>query len=151
MSHHLFRDAAIVGVYNTKQARRLEGQSTGSLIRDAILGALNDAGMSTSDLDGILVCPPYMDRTTDAESRRWGYELGLRDYWVGSSVTPFLGVIEAAAAIAMGQCTTVVVATGQAGLHSDHQSTAPWTQIGEWTLPWGLFSVAEFALVARRH
>ena len=36
---------AIVGAYNTKQARRLEGVSELDLVRDAITGTLDSAGV----------------------------------------------------------------------------------------------------------
>ena len=47
------RTAAIAGVYNTKQGRRLEGETTRRLIVEAIRGALDDAGLDLDDVDGI--------------------------------------------------------------------------------------------------
>ena len=46
------RRAAIVGVYTTEMARRME-RSSYSLQREAILGALDDAGLTIADVDGL--------------------------------------------------------------------------------------------------
>ena len=46
------RKAAIVGVYNTKQAKMLEG-TPWTLALEAIQGALDDAGLKHSDIDGL--------------------------------------------------------------------------------------------------
>ena len=44
---------AVVGAYNTKQARVLEGEDPMTVTLDAIRGVLNDAGLSPKDIDGI--------------------------------------------------------------------------------------------------
>ena len=42
--------------------------------------------------------------------------------------------------------------TAEAGVYTERASTAPWTRPGhEFVIPWGMFTAAEFALVARRH
>jgi acetyl-CoA acetyltransferase len=49
-------------------------------------------------------------------------------------------------------CSTVLVADGSAGRYTDRASTAPWTRpSAEFVEAWGLFTAAEFALIARRH
>jgi acetyl-CoA acetyltransferase len=60
-------------------------------------------------------------------------------------------IVDAAALITTGQCRVVVVLAGGAGLLSDH-SFAPWTTPpNELVAGFGLFTAAEFALMARRH
>jgi acetyl-CoA acetyltransferase len=62
------------------------------------------------------------------------------------------GLVEAAAAIVTGQCSTVLIAGGSAGVYVDRTATAPWTRPpNEFVEEWGLFTAAEFALIARRH
>src|SRR5271163_4042058 len=57
-----------------------------------------------------------------------------------------------AALITTGQCDVVLVAAGGAGVHTDRASTAPWTRpANELVVGYGLFTAAEFALMARRH
>jgi acetyl-CoA acetyltransferase len=61
-------------------------------------------------------------------------------------------LLDAAALIVTGQCGVVVVAAGGAGVHTDAASTAPWTRpANELVVGYGLFTAAEFALMARRH
>jgi acetyl-CoA acetyltransferase len=48
--------------------------------------------------------------------------------------------------------TKVLVLAGTAGVYVDRASTAPWTRpSSEFVAPFGMFTAAEFALVARRH
>ena len=61
-------------------------------------------------------------------------------------------LLDAAALITTGQCNVVLIAAGGAGVHSDRASTAPWTRpANELVVGYGLFTAAEFALMARRH
>ena len=61
-------------------------------------------------------------------------------------------ILDAAALITTGQCDVVLVAAGGAGVHTERTSTAPWTRpTNELVVGYGLFTAAEFALMARRH
>jgi acetyl-CoA acetyltransferase len=78
--------------------------------------------------------------------------VGPRPVWIGRHTFGIDAVSEAALAISAGLCTTVVIANGQAGMYRDRSKTAPWTRpIYEFTSCWGLYTAAEFALLARRH
>lgn len=136
------RKAAIVGVHNTRQARRLEGETTRSLVVQSICGALEDAGLSLSDVDGI---------SAGMTGAGLIYDLGIGPAWQGFNFG--IGMIaEAVAAIEHGLAEVVVVVAGQAGEYTDHTQTAPWTRPeNEFVAPWGMFTAAEFALIARRH
>ncbi|MCV7194945.1 thiolase family protein [Mycobacterium angelicum] len=136
------RTAAIVGVHNTRQARRLDGETSRTLALKAVRGALADAGLSLNDVDGLSAGPL---------SAALIYDLRLGPAWQGSSFG--LGMItEAAAAIEHGMADVVVLVAAQAGQYRDHQATAPWTRPeNEFVAPWGMFTAAEFALIARRH
>ena len=140
--------AAIVGVYNTKQGRLLEGATSQSLVLEATLGAIKDAGLTPKDVDGVI-------------SGGWGgvsgpgdmiRQLGSRPSWFGSGGADINGVMNAAMAIGMGLCETVVISSAQAGAYRDHSGTAPWVRpTNEFVECWGLFTAAEFALLAKRH
>ena len=143
---------AIVGAYNTPQAKRLDGHTSASVTMMAIRGALDDAGLSYSDVDGLSVSPTDPSRLQKDESLDWAYRARLGSVWAGSAMVAIPALLEAALAIAAGQCSVVVVASGQAGLYTDRSSTAPWTRpANEFVECWGLYTAAEYALVARRH
>jgi acetyl-CoA acetyltransferase len=134
--------AVIAGVYNTTQARQLDGATSRSLSVEAILGALADAALGLDDVDGI---------SAGELSTELIYDLRLGPAWHGSGFG--LGmIVEAVAAIEYGLADVVVVVAAQAGAYRNHSSTAPWTKPeNEFIIPWGMFTAAEFALVARRH
>lgn len=135
-------NAAIVGVYNTVQGRRLDGETSRSLAIKAIKGALDDAGLRLDDVDGISAGPL---------STALIYDLRLGPAWQGMGFG--VGMItEALIAIEHGMADVVVLVAAQAGEYRDHAATAPWTRPeNEFVAPWGMFTTAEFALIARRH
>jgi acetyl-CoA acetyltransferase len=139
---HPFRDVVVAGVHNPRQARVLEGETSLSVAIDATLGALADAGLDVRDVDGI----------TGSLSSDLAYDLGLGPVWQSASALGIPAVMEAAAQIATGLSDVVVVAAGQAGVYTERASTAPWTRPNhEFVAPYGMFTAAEFALIARRH
>lgn len=136
------RTAAIVGVHNTRQGRRLDGETSRSLALTAIRGALDDAGLRLEDVDGVSAGPL---------STALIYDLRLGPAWQGLAFG--VGMItEAVTAIEHGMADVVVLVAAQAGEYRDHEATAPWTRPeNEFVAPWGMFTTAEFALIARRH
>ena len=144
MTVHPWGDVAIVGVYNTKQARSLPGETALSLTVESVLGALDDVGLRLDDIDGV---------SAHTLSAALIYDLGLGPAWVGGAAEhPILALFECVAAISAGLATVVVLAGADAGTYLDRTSTAPWTRPNnEFVAPWGLFTAAEFALVARAH
>jgi acetyl-CoA acetyltransferase len=138
-----YADVAIVGVHNTRQARVIEGHDSVSIALEAVRGLLAGAGVAAREVDGFF----------GEHSRDLVYALGA-----GPAHTPFMGlasisaVIEAANAVACGSCSIAVVAGGGAGVYLDRAATAPWTRpANEFVVAHGLYTAAEFALVARRH
>jgi acetyl-CoA acetyltransferase len=78
--------------------------------------------------------------------------LGGRPVWTGTGDVGIPALLEAALAIASGQCSAVLIATAQAGEYANREETAPWTKPShEFTECFGLFTAAEFALIAQRH
>jgi acetyl-CoA acetyltransferase len=72
--------------------------------------------------------------------------------WRSYSGLAIPAILEAATAIACGLTTTVLVATASAGVYTERASTAPWTRPNnQYVAPYGMFTAAEFALIARRH
>ncbi len=136
------RTAAIVGVYNTVQGRRLDGETSRGLAVKAVNGALDDAGLRLQDVDGVSAGPL---------STALIYDLRVGPAWQGMGFG--VGMLtEAATAIEHGMADVVVLVAAQAGEYRDHEATAPWTRPeNEFVAPWGMFTTAEFALIARRH
>ena len=142
MARHPFHEVVISGVYNTQQARVLEGHDSRSITFDAALGALADAGVSVRDVDGVV----------GALGSEFVYQSRIGPVWRSMSGLGIPAILEAAGAIANGLATTVLIAAGSAGVYTDRASTAPWTRpANEFVAPFGMFTAAEFALMARRH
>jgi acetyl-CoA acetyltransferase len=142
VAKHPFHEVAIVGVHNTKQARVLEGYDSRSITFEAGMGAIGDAGLTPRDIDGMIGMAGsdilYQSRSGPA--------------WRSHSGLGIPAVLEAAGAIANGLASIVLISAGSAGVYTDRASTAPWTRpTHEFVAPFGMFTAAEFALIARRH
>jgi acetyl-CoA acetyltransferase len=144
---------AITGVCNTAQARVIEDRSSLDLVLEAAAGALEDAGLSWSDIDGFNVTvgsgypvPPPNWRLAPYQFRRG------EPAWQGSAPPGLYALNEAASAVAAGVCSAVLLASGQAAQYRDHAATAPWTRpANEFVECWGMTTPAQFALLAQRH
>ena len=139
---HPFRDVAIVGVHNTAQARRLPGHhDSTSIALEAARGALADAGIATNEVDAVV----------GAASADAILELGIGPSTRRPSSLGIAAILDAAALVATGQSRVALALAGGAGL-LQHAVAAPWTTPpNELVAGFGLFTAAEFALMARRH
>lgn len=143
------RQAVIVGAFNTPQARKLDGETSDSVTVAAIRGALADAGLTVGDVTGVNILPG-LDYQNG--SRKFGYAMGIPYFWAGRAMPGAASVLEAASAIETGVTDVVVLAAGEAGIHEDATSTAPWTRpSNEFIECWGLMTPAEFALSAKEY
>jgi len=150
---------AIAGIGATDFSRD-SGRSVLSLATEASLAALADAGLTPSDVDGIVRCDSDTVRHNDLV-----HTLGLSrlDYFseVGpGGVAPSAMVGQAVAAILSGQATTVLVFRSLNGRSGRRFGLSPVTgrRIGgngtydEFFLPYGLLTPGQiFALLAQRH
>jgi len=101
-----FRDVAIVGVFNTKQARVLEGHDTQSIALEAALGAIRDAGLEPRDIDGVV----------GGIASNFLFQSRIGPAWRSMSPLGIPAVIEGAMAIACGLATIVVAIRANRGL-----------------------------------
>src|ERR1700744_23964 len=107
--------AAIVGVHNTVQGRRLEGETSRGLAIKAIQGALGDAGLTLDDVDGI---------GAGELSTALIYDLRVGPAWQGLAFG--VGMItEAVTAIEHGMADAVVLVAAPARAYPDDQAPAP--------------------------
>jgi acetyl-CoA acetyltransferase len=138
---HPWHDVGIVGAFNTRQARLLEDHDSSTISMEAALGAVDDAGLKPRDIDGVV----------GPRSGEFIYQARLGPAWRALSLG-IPAVTEAAAAIATGRATTVLVYDGEAGSYTERAATAPWTRpTNEFVAPFGIWTATEFALIARRH
>ncbi|NKY43650.1 thiolase family protein [Nocardia cerradoensis] len=142
MSAHPFRDVAIVATYNTPQARVLEGHTAFSITLAAARGVLAESGVAAAEVDAVF----------SKHAPELIYALGIGPAWNSNSKGGIAGVLQAASLVATGLAKTVLLADGEAGIYTERAATAPWTRpSNEFVAPFGLYTAAEFALIARRH
>ena len=139
---HPYHGVAIVGIHNTRQAIELEGHDAESIALEGALGALADAGIAPREVDGVV--GQFAQETV--------LELMLGPCTRRPNMLGIPAVLEAAALVSSGECKVVCLAAGGARLHRERTRTAPWTRpANELVVGYGLFTAAEFALMARRH
>ena len=143
-------NVAIAGVGLTKQAKSLDTDSIRICV-EAVQLALQDAGMSMSEVDGIAARWPGPGGTAfDPGVVDWTGIFNQQFRWVGDTYPQGVpGLLDAAAAISYGLCNVAVIFGGQAGVLKNFE-LADYTQPNnEFVKPWGLFTAAHFAMVAQ--
>lgn len=145
--------AAIVGVYTTPQGLRIDREPL-SLCLEAAVGAIRDAGLDKSDIDGL--CGRWMGpggTVMGPGSIDWSTLLGIPLHWVGDSYPAGVpALLDACAAIAAGLCHTVLVVGGQARTRVPGGPVVSYTRPdNEFTGCYGSYTSAQFALVAQRY
>ncbi|MEV6878242.1 thiolase family protein [Amycolatopsis sp. NPDC051128] len=144
------RQPVVVGVHATEQALSLPHRDAMDLALEAVTGAIADAGLAPSDVDGAQVDWPGPGGVP-GEGSSWARLLGdLR--WTSDAMLDNAGsrgLLKAAAAVSAGLADTVVVG----GCQLVSRGTGP---VGagvpvEFADVWGSYVVAQFALVAARH
>jgi len=146
-------DVAIAGIHATRQAERFDDETSETLTMEAMRGALRDAGLTMADVDGISLSVGHPARMSRSRGSMEGSRLFAgRPHWVGTKFSGIGALLEAAAAIACGNCEVVVIAAGQAGERTSSDSTAHWTRPSNpFYEPWGLHTAVEWALVTQQH
>lgn len=129
---------AVVGAAETTDMGSVPGMSEIQLHADAALNAMRDAGLKPSDIDGFA--------TANHQPQSLAHYLGLTPKWVdGTSVggcSFMLHVRHAAAAIASGLCTTVLITHGESGKSAIGQvrpPVVPASLVGQFEAPYGTF------------
>jgi acetyl-CoA acetyltransferase len=146
------RDIAIAGIGITRQAMKLE-QSTLSACLEAARGALADAGIDKSEVDGLAArWPGPGGAAFEPGSADWATLLGIPVRWIDDSYPQGVpGILAATAAISAGLCNTVLLVGGQAGgLGTAGNQVAAYTRPdNEFVATYGSFTAAQFALAAQ--
>jgi acetyl-CoA acetyltransferase len=142
------RDAAIVGVYATRQAKG-QGRPLMSLLMEAINGALGDAGLSMKNVDGYIAYGFPGGNGMGMDDGNLAYQFG-RPMRLTAQTTGAHAVVLAAAAISKGLADVVIIPAGeaQAGAGEMAAYTRPTYEFTEWT---GSMTPAQYANIACRH
>src|SRR5579872_3632033 len=148
------RRAAIVGVYTTEQARFMDRTGI-SLQLESIRGALDDAGLTPADVDGVIPLDqaPY-GRMTNAHMF-WAEQLGERPITFMDIGLASGGLAKAALAVSAGMCNVAVLFWGKAGWQLGPRGTqvpdrAPRVEEFSWQLAGGYYTTW-YALWAQRY
>lgn len=147
--------AYIVGAYE-HPTRHAPDKSTAQIHAEAAMGALEDAGLSKDDVDGLFVSG---DAPGGLQSMGNYLNLKLRhvDATDIGGVSPIVQVGHAAEAIAVGKCNVALITLGgrprSEGINTGTQArirsaSAPDVQ---WEFPFSVPTGAGYAIVAQRH
>ena len=156
MAHALRDKAAISGIGETEYTRGTT-KSGLALQLEASLKAIDDAGLSPREIDGII---PYFPGGGIAED--FVANLGLPDLTLSAFIpmggaTCVAAIQTAAMAVATGVCKNVLISVGRTGysgarVSSRLQQFPQFALAAEFELPIGLFAPAQlYAQGARRH
>jgi acetyl-CoA acetyltransferase len=117
------RQAAVVGVYSMA-ALRLPDRSGFSLQMEAIKGALEDAGLTIRDVDGLipLLKSSHLDGTASAP-QFWAEQLGGRPLKLREEGPAAGALVRAAACISAGLADVVVAFYGKSGRRTGPRGT----------------------------
>lgn len=142
--------ASIAGIGLTRQARFLETTSIEICIEAAHL-ALDDAGMTMDDVDGIATRWPGPGGTVfDPGAWDWTAIFGKPFRWICDTYPQGVpGAMDAAAAVTTGQCEVVLVVGGQAGVLGGPKVASYTRPDNEFVAEWGMLTAAHFALIAQ--
>ncbi|WP_347836143.1 thiolase family protein [Gracilibacillus sp. JCM 18860] len=148
---------AIIGVGELKPTRYSEGKTTLSLLTEAALLAIKDAGISKEDIDGLLVGPQVGETPQHVPATVSEY-IGLEPTMsntvdLGGGATGAGMVWRAAAAIEAGMCETVLCVLANKNEKGEALRSPPnRNPIREFDVPFGASGAnTSYALLKRQH
>ena len=157
MSNHLRDKYCIVGVGETEYIHG-SGRSTRAMAAEAIRNAMDDAGLASEDVDGLMSY--QIGDSTPSTSVMW--DLGIRPNFYmdvsggGSSPEALVGL--AAGAIESGMCHSIAIYRSMNGYSQfrmsskDAGATTPVEGLDVMNKPYGLFMpIQSFAFTFTRH
>ncbi len=131
------RSVAVVGAAETTQMGLIPNMSGLGLHFDCALNALADAGLKPSDIDGVT--------SNGEEAWTVAHMMGITPKWVDATdvggCSYMLHLRHAAAAIAAGYCSTVLIThgeSGRSGVGRQNYGSAPASMSGQFEAPYGV-------------
>ena len=145
----LSRSVALVGVAESDQIGKVENKSALQHHAEAAYNALEDAGLSINDVDGLLTA----GYSTLTVGEYLGLKPGYTDstYVGGSSFV--IHIAHAMAAINAGYCSVALITHGQAGRSARTRATIDPAEAGvQYESPYGLIGApSNYAMACRRY
>ena len=150
-------NAFITGAYDTAVGE-LPGSSCMALHAEAAVGAVADAGLSLADIDGVICAYSFTEPHLMLASQFCEY-VGIHPGTCfaiqAGGASACIMIMQAAALVASGQCTHVLVVTGDnrvTGLSRDG-AVAALAEVGhpQFERPFGISVPASYGLVAQRY
>ena len=150
-------NAFITGAYDTAVGE-LPGSSCMSLHAQAAMGAIDDAGLRLSDIDGVLCAYSFTEPHLMLASvfcEYLGIHPGTCFAIQAGGASACIMIMQAAALVTSGQCNHVLVVTGDNRLTgmSRNGAVAALSEVGhpQFERPFGISVPASYALVAQRY
>ncbi|WLR49063.1 thiolase family protein [Halobacillus litoralis] len=146
---------AITGIGELKPVRYSEGKTTLSLIAESVRLAIQDAGISKEDVDGLLVGPQVGETPQHVPATVSEY-LGIDPTMsntvdLGGATGPGM-IWRAAAAIQAGMCETVVCVLANKNEKGETLRSPNRNPIREFDVPFGASGAnTSYALIKRQH
>lgn len=145
----LRKSVAIVGVAESDVIGRVEGKSNLQHHAEAAYNALEDAGLSKGDVDGLM--------TAGTSTINLGEYLGITPRFTDTTAVGgssfIIHIAHAMAAINAGYCETVLVTHGEAGRSARSRAGANASDPGpQYEVPYGFLGAPiNYAMAARRY
>jgi acetyl-CoA acetyltransferase len=145
-----------VGVYLTKQARKIADKTSVELEIEAMKGALDDAGLTSKDVDGIATSRKTSPVSGSFDPHYfWSEQLGQAPMSLAETGLGSGAMAKVAAAVSAGLAETVVYVAGKTGegINKAHSSIPTKAlRVGEWEYAtWGATLPGWYAAWARRY
>ena len=145
----LSRSVAIVGVAESDEIGRVENKSSLQHHAEAAYNALEDAGLSIKDVDGLLTA----GFSTLTLAEYLGIEPGYTDTTAVGGSSFIIHIAHAMAAINAGYCEVALVTHGEAGRSARNRAGANLSEPGpQFEIPYGYIGApVNYAVAARRY
>ena len=146
---NLSKSAAIVGVAESDEIGRIENKSNLQHHAEAAYNALEDAGLSIKDVDGLM--------TAGTSTINLGEYLGIQPTFTDTTAVGgssfIIHIAHAIAAINAGYCETVLVTHGEAGRSARSRAGGNASDPGpQYEIPYGFIGAPiNYAMAARRY
>ncbi len=146
---NLSKSAAIVGVAESDEIGRIENKSNLQLHAEAAYNALEDAGLSIKDVDGLM--------TAGTSTINLGEYLGIQPSFTDTTAVGgssfIIHIAHAIAAINAGYCETVLVTHGEAGRSARSRAGGNASDPGpQYEIPYGFIGAPiNYAMAACRY
>ena len=145
----LSRTTAIVGVAESDEIGRVENKSSLQHHAEAAYNALEDAGLSIKDVDGLMTA----GFSTLMLAEYMGMQPSFTDCTAVGGSSFIIHIAHAVAAINAGYCETVLVTHGEAGRSSRARRGSNSSESGpQYEVPYGIMGApVSYAMACRRY